>query len=128
MLVIVRKLETERWCIYIRLLTPGVLIPKEGAGRHVEEVVLLDPNTFVVNLKLGYYLVLLSVFSNIFSRSTVVGLYLRTFVTKLPRALSWMRLAYLVGLMIGQIIIISIECRRLALLWTRVFRESAVSI
>lgn len=93
-------------------------VSEGGAGRHVAAVVHANPKTIVTRTELVYALSWFTGVSNVFSRCSILLLYLRIFPTGWVRVGSWITLVYLLLFLIAQIITSCLICRPLELFWT----------
>ncbi|KAI9035182.1 dimethylallyl tryptophan synthase [Aspergillus affinis] len=98
-------------------ITALLAVTKGGAGRHVEAILLEDPNMVVVRSKLIYSLSWLTAYSNCFSRVSVLILLFNIFTPGVTRTCTVLLMVYMVLFVISQTITGSMECRPIAKLW-----------
>ncbi|RAL10371.1 uncharacterized protein BO97DRAFT_471836 [Aspergillus homomorphus CBS 101889] len=108
------------WLLCLGTCITGYLaIAHGGSGRHVEAVVMEDPDKIVVRGKLLYALSWLSAFSNTFSRTSILVLFRRIFPPGITRTVTDLTIVYLVLFTLAQAIVGLTECRPLAYFWDR---------
>ncbi|KAI1344172.1 hypothetical protein F5Y15DRAFT_104464 [Xylariaceae sp. FL0016] len=91
-----------------------VEVTKAGVGRHA---VALEADQIKLYSQLLYVLFWVYVPSSMFSRVSVVVLYLRVFTDKRWRAASWGVIAYLVGICVSTLIVTQVQCTPLVHAW-----------
>ncbi|KAF2971587.1 hypothetical protein GQX73_g1923 [Xylaria multiplex] len=94
-------------------------VTQAGVGRHAAALALEDPDKITKYLLLLYLLFWFYVPSSMFSRVSVVVLYLRIFTDKWARAACWVVIAFLVSICIGNIITAQVACKPLAYTWDK---------
>lgn len=96
-----------------------VAISHGGAGRHVEYVVMKNPDTIMTRGKLLYSLSWVSGWSNFFSRISVLTIFYRIFTPGIARTCTVLLFVYLVLFILSQTIVGALECRPLAYFWNQ---------
>jgi len=71
------------------MLLQLVIVNYGGAGRHLEAVLLQDPNKTVIWFKLELVIEFAYVYAVTFPKLAILNLYLRIFTTTLHRRLTW---------------------------------------
>ncbi|RAH75549.1 uncharacterized protein BO66DRAFT_387422 [Aspergillus aculeatinus CBS 121060] len=100
-------------------ITGYMAITHGGSGRHIEAVMMDDPEKLITRGKLLYSLSWLTAFSNTFSRTSILVLFRRIFPPGVTRIVTDLTIVYLILFVLSQAIVGLTECRPLAYFWDR---------
>ncbi|PLB55593.1 integral membrane protein [Aspergillus steynii IBT 23096] len=109
--------------------TIGLLaVTKRGAGRHIEAVMLEDPKSVDLRSALLFSLSWLTIYSNCFSRVSILVLLFKIFTPGVTRTCTLLLTIYMVLFAISQSIAVVLECRPIAKLWHPKLEGSCINM